>query len=112
MAIAEEIPSNQRDKEDNMIEAPETANTDDTTHSHDVYELHALDMAQPEPQKPRSKLRLIAILIALDVSSSCIVFISLNVMPFDFWTNSVSSFSCRFSLLPLIKPSLLQQFLL
>jgi hypothetical protein len=70
MAIAQEVPGNQRYEEDHVTHATEATPTDVTSHGHDVYELHALDMAQSGPQKTRSKLRLIAILIALDVSSS------------------------------------------
>jgi hypothetical protein len=74
--MAEEVPGNQRDKDGNLIDAPGIETTDITNHGHDVYELHALDIVQSEPQKTRSKLRLLAILIALDVSFSYIMFIS------------------------------------
>jgi hypothetical protein len=56
---------NLRDEE---LDAVDPAAANITNHGHDVYELHAVDMIQPEPQKTRSKLRLLAILIALDVS--------------------------------------------
>jgi len=79
MAIAEDILGNQQDKGSHVIEAPEAAATAATSHGNDVYELYALDMAQHDAQRPRSKLRLIAILIALDVSSNCIAVISLIV---------------------------------
>ncbi len=106
--MAEQIPASRLDKEDPVIDAPEATTTNVTSHGHDIYELHALDMVQSEPQKPRSKLRLVAILIALDVSSGCAMFISW----FRLWTNMAFYPSCRFSLLLLIKPSLLLPFLL
>jgi hypothetical protein len=83
MAKAEEIPGNQQENEDHVVDAPEPTIADVTSHGNDVYELHALDMVESEPQKTRSKLRLVAILIALDVSSSCIIFMSLSVKRFD-----------------------------
>ena len=76
MAVAVEISGNQPNDESHVIEAPEAATINSRGHGHDVYELQVLDVVQPEPQKTRSRLRLLAILIALDVSSGCTLFIS------------------------------------
>jgi len=84
MAKAEEILCNQQEIEDNVVDAPEPTIADVTSHGNDMFELHVLDMVESESQKTRSKLRLVAILIALDVSSSCIIFMRLNVRHFDF----------------------------
>ena len=76
MAMAEELSGNQRYEEDHVTEPPEATTTDVTSHGLGVYELHTLDMVEPEPPKKRSKLRLLAILIALDVSFSQNMFTS------------------------------------
>jgi hypothetical protein len=68
--MTEETASNQGDKGGHTNDAPNAASADLTSHHHDVYELHTLDVVQSEPHKTRSRLRLLAILIALDVSSS------------------------------------------
>jgi len=76
--MTEETAGSQGDKSGHTNDAPNAASADLTSHDHDVYTLHALDMVQSEPHKTRSKLRLITILIALDVSSSYIMLISLK----------------------------------
>lgn len=64
--MAEELAGNHGDE---GIQAVNTPKADVISNGHDAYELQTLDMVQPEPQKTRSKLRLLAILIALDVSA-------------------------------------------
>jgi hypothetical protein len=68
--MMKETASNQGDKGDHTDDAPNAAIADLTSHNHDVYELHTLDMVQSDPHKTRSRLRLLAILIALVVGSS------------------------------------------